>query len=245
VSDKPAVSDKSEVSTNCESCPTPNASWYTSTTGADALQLGLVDQLGGLQDAIEVARREASLSQEVGTSRHSNPMFMHWPVPCALRPLYRSLQHLMRSFRHTARLVHNIVDSQSPALTPTVPLLAGCRSRGLPAAGNVAAAAARRHAWGPADDGFCGRRPACGHDGIPCSGTAAQQHDVDGQHFGGQRRDQLLAGGGAGNGGGGRRNRARCRADGCAGRPSIGMRHMRTLTVKEECSYVMLCCFEF
>ncbi len=167
MSDKPAVSDKSEVSTNCESCPTPNASWYTSTTGADALQLGLVDQLGGLQDAIEVARREASLSQEVGTSRHSNPMFMHWPVPCALRPLYRSLQHLMRSFRHTARLVHNIVDSQSPALTPTVPLLAGCRSRGLPAAGNVAAAAARRHAWGPADDGFCGRRPACGQQRHP------------------------------------------------------------------------------
>lgn len=80
--------DKSEVSTNCEFCPTHNTSLYMSTTGADALQLGLVDQLGGLQDAIEIARREASLSQEVGTSRHSNPMLMHWPVPCALRPLY-------------------------------------------------------------------------------------------------------------------------------------------------------------
>lgn len=35
-------------------------------TGADALELGLVDQLGGLQDAIALARQEAKLSERVG-----------------------------------------------------------------------------------------------------------------------------------------------------------------------------------
>ena len=32
-------------------------------TGEDALKLGLVDQLGGLKDAIQVAKQEANLSQ--------------------------------------------------------------------------------------------------------------------------------------------------------------------------------------
>lgn len=35
-------------------------------TGADALELGLVDQLGGLQDAIALARQAAKLSEQVG-----------------------------------------------------------------------------------------------------------------------------------------------------------------------------------
>ncbi len=38
-------------------------------TGADALSRGLIDQLGGLSDAIKLAKLEAGFSEEVGCLR--------------------------------------------------------------------------------------------------------------------------------------------------------------------------------